>query len=172
MARRPKGIVERFAEITERASRLAEVYRREQEEKRHKKASEHSKRVMARYWDKVRRDRERSYLAAKMTRREVELYWSRAQKAALPGWMVVTSRMEPGAWCGNADLVAIADAAGYAGRNSIRALLTRMMREGVIERAPNADHGRDPLEPRWLYRLTETGAQRAKSWREYLEAVE
>lgn len=111
---------------------------------------------------------------AKQRRPEAWQVWalqSKRRRLALPGWQVLTARMDPARWYTRRELYGVAPE--YA-ETSIEAwLIQRLLRRGLVDRAPNPDF--DPgvaagaqTEPRWLYRLSASGVKAATEWRESL----
>ena len=93
-----------------------------------------------------------------------------AQKLALPGDRVLCARMENGAWYKFGEMRAIMPE--YA-KGSVAAWRRKLRLEGLIDRAGNPGYDvSDPVKAmatgRYLYALSEKGAQEAVEWRQVL----
>lgn len=93
------------------------------------------------------------------------------QKLALPAWQVLCVRMAPDTWYEGVQLVALLPE--YGGRKFVMADL---LEQGLIERAghPDFDPAARPTvgpRPRYVFRLTATGARKAAEWRAWLDLV-
>jgi hypothetical protein len=113
-------------------------------------------------------------------RRKVEKQAARGRKAtdpvgALAGWKLLACAMSPGSWYALPDLVALMPAAP---RGSIKAwVYQKLVNRGLTERAANPDWdparaARQQVEPRYLWRLTQEGAEARSGWVGELGAVE